>query len=201
MSAHGVRQFIRGAAAAGAGLAGADGHPGIAPCMPGAQLTEVVDDKTYKGNIAVRLGPVALTFAGTGEVRGDRQRQPHRAGARAGHRRQGPRLGAGGRDVPARAVGRRLQGAGAHRSHAVGRGRAIRPRRRHDPGDGLGADESVRQQSEEAACAQRSAAAAQLGKPPRPPRRRRGQADLRLLADGQVLWNSIKRHVRREVAA
>ena len=38
--------------------------PGIAPCMPGAQLTEVVDDKTYKGNIAVRLGPVALTFAG-----------------------------------------------------------------------------------------------------------------------------------------
>jgi hypothetical protein len=38
--------------------------PGIAPCMPGAQLTEVVDDKTYKGNISVRLGPVALTFAG-----------------------------------------------------------------------------------------------------------------------------------------
>jgi carbon monoxide dehydrogenase subunit G len=38
---------------------------GIAPCMPGAQLTEVVDDRTYKGQIAVRLGPVALTFAGT----------------------------------------------------------------------------------------------------------------------------------------
>src|SRR5262245_63359004 len=38
---------------------------GIAPCMPGAKLTEVVDDKTYKGEIGVRLGPVALTFAGT----------------------------------------------------------------------------------------------------------------------------------------
>ncbi len=37
----------------------------IAPCMPGAELTEVVDDKTYKGKIAVRLGPVALAFAGT----------------------------------------------------------------------------------------------------------------------------------------
>ena len=37
----------------------------IAPCMPGAQLTEVVDHKTYKGKIGVRLGPVALTFAGT----------------------------------------------------------------------------------------------------------------------------------------
>ena len=37
----------------------------IAPCMPGAELIEVVDDKTYKGKIGVRLGPVALTFAGT----------------------------------------------------------------------------------------------------------------------------------------
>ena len=36
----------------------------IAPCMPGAELTEVVDRNTYKGKIAVRLGPVALTFAG-----------------------------------------------------------------------------------------------------------------------------------------
>src|ERR1700741_3152643 len=36
----------------------------IAPCMPGAELTEVVDDKTYKGKIAVRLGPGALSFAG-----------------------------------------------------------------------------------------------------------------------------------------
>ena len=36
----------------------------IAPCMPGAELTDVVDDKTYKGRIAVRLGPVALAFAG-----------------------------------------------------------------------------------------------------------------------------------------
>ncbi len=37
----------------------------IAPCMPGAELTDVVDDKTYKGKISVRLGPVALIFAGT----------------------------------------------------------------------------------------------------------------------------------------
>jgi len=37
----------------------------IAPCLPGAELTDVVDDKTYKGRIGVRLGPVALSFAGT----------------------------------------------------------------------------------------------------------------------------------------
>jgi carbon monoxide dehydrogenase subunit G len=37
----------------------------VAPCMPGAELTDVVDERTYKGRIAVRLGPVALAFAGT----------------------------------------------------------------------------------------------------------------------------------------
>jgi carbon monoxide dehydrogenase subunit G len=36
----------------------------IAPCMPGAELTDVVDEKNYKGKVAVRLGPVALAFAG-----------------------------------------------------------------------------------------------------------------------------------------
>jgi carbon monoxide dehydrogenase subunit G len=36
----------------------------IAPCMPGAELTEVVSKNIYKGKIGVRLGPVALTFAG-----------------------------------------------------------------------------------------------------------------------------------------
>jgi len=36
----------------------------IAPCMPGAELTDVVDDRTYRGRIGVRLGPVALSFAG-----------------------------------------------------------------------------------------------------------------------------------------
>lgn len=38
--------------------------PRIAPCMPGAELTEIVDPRNYKGKISVRLGPVALAFAG-----------------------------------------------------------------------------------------------------------------------------------------
>jgi hypothetical protein len=36
----------------------------IAPCMPGAALTEIVDAQNFRGRIAVRLGPVALAFAG-----------------------------------------------------------------------------------------------------------------------------------------
>ncbi|WP_299450373.1 SRPBCC family protein [uncultured Pigmentiphaga sp.] len=34
----------------------------IVPCMPGAELVEIVDDKTFKGKVSVKLGPVALTF-------------------------------------------------------------------------------------------------------------------------------------------
>ena len=37
----------------------------IAPCLPGAELTDVVDERTYKGKVGVRLGPVSLAFAGT----------------------------------------------------------------------------------------------------------------------------------------
>jgi carbon monoxide dehydrogenase subunit G len=36
----------------------------IAPCMPGAELTEVADAQNYKGKISVRLGPVSMAFAG-----------------------------------------------------------------------------------------------------------------------------------------
>jgi carbon monoxide dehydrogenase subunit G len=38
--------------------------PRIAPCMPGAELTQIVDPQNYQGKISVRLGPVALTFSG-----------------------------------------------------------------------------------------------------------------------------------------
>jgi carbon monoxide dehydrogenase subunit G len=37
--------------------------PRVVPCMPGAQLTETVDDSNWKAKVAVKLGPIALTFA------------------------------------------------------------------------------------------------------------------------------------------
>ena len=36
----------------------------IAACIPGAELTEVVDAQTYKGRVAVRIGPVAMSLVG-----------------------------------------------------------------------------------------------------------------------------------------
>jgi uncharacterized protein len=49
----------------------------IAPCMPGAELTEVVDDRTWKGKVSMKFGPVAMTFAGT-VVLQDRDDAAHR---------------------------------------------------------------------------------------------------------------------------
>ncbi|MFL2655871.1 MAG: SRPBCC family protein [Alphaproteobacteria bacterium] len=40
----------------------------IAPCMPGAELTAVIDDTHYKGNAKLRVGPVSLTFSGEAEI-------------------------------------------------------------------------------------------------------------------------------------
>lgn len=37
----------------------------VVPCMPGAELTETVDDSTWKGKVTIKLGAVSLTFKGT----------------------------------------------------------------------------------------------------------------------------------------
>jgi len=36
--------------------------PRIVPCMPGAELTEVVDDSHWKAKMTVKLGPIGLVF-------------------------------------------------------------------------------------------------------------------------------------------
>jgi uncharacterized protein len=38
--------------------------PRVAPCMPGAALTGVVDDDTYEGTVAVKLGPLRMSYKG-----------------------------------------------------------------------------------------------------------------------------------------
>ena len=50
----------------------------IAPCMPGAELTEVVDERTWKGKVHVKFGPVQMAFSGT-VVMEERDDQARRA--------------------------------------------------------------------------------------------------------------------------
>lgn len=45
----------------------------VTPCVPGAQLTETVDDTHYKGTVKVKLGAVQMTY------RGDLEMEPNEA--------------------------------------------------------------------------------------------------------------------------
>jgi uncharacterized protein len=57
----------------------------VAGCMPGAALTEQLDDTHYRGTVKVSLGPVTATFGGNLEVverdDGGRRLQLHGKGA------------------------------------------------------------------------------------------------------------------------
>jgi uncharacterized protein len=45
-----------------------DNIPQVAACLPGAELTEDLGDEKYKGRVAIRMGPVRLSFAGTADI-------------------------------------------------------------------------------------------------------------------------------------
>jgi uncharacterized protein len=40
----------------------------VAPCMPGAELTEVLNDRQYKGKVHIKMGPVSLSFNGDVDI-------------------------------------------------------------------------------------------------------------------------------------
>jgi uncharacterized protein len=40
----------------------------VASCVPGAQVTEAVDDRTYKGVIKVKLGPTVTDYKGEAHI-------------------------------------------------------------------------------------------------------------------------------------
>ena len=37
----------------------------VAPCMPGAELTETIDDRNWKGKVGMKFGPVSMSFTGS----------------------------------------------------------------------------------------------------------------------------------------
>jgi carbon monoxide dehydrogenase subunit G len=45
--------------------------PLVVSCLPGAELTEQIDDARYKGRMRIKLGPIAAAFAGEAMVTRD----------------------------------------------------------------------------------------------------------------------------------
>jgi hypothetical protein len=46
-----------------------DDIPGVAACLPGAELTDDLGDDRYRGTVSIRMGPVRMRFAGTAEIK------------------------------------------------------------------------------------------------------------------------------------
>ena len=44
--------------------------PGVAGCMPGAEITETIDDSHYKGKVKAKIGPATMAFNGDIEIKG-----------------------------------------------------------------------------------------------------------------------------------
>ena len=84
--------------------------PRVAPCMPGAALTGVLDDQTYEGTVVVKLGPLRMSYKGKVTVE-DVDEANHTA-----------RLAASGRDTKGAGTAKasvvtRLEAAGDTRTH------------------------------------------------------------------------------------
>ena len=123
----------------------------VAPCMPGAELTETVDDRNWKGKLNMKFGPVAMSFAGTVALE-ERDDAAHRVKlARQGHGAEGQGRGERHGHVVDGAGRRRHARLHGGRHHADRRRRAAVPRlaarglqaldgavRRVPPGDARG---------------------------------------------------------------
>ncbi|GAA3527727.1 hypothetical protein GCM10022222_08400 [Amycolatopsis ultiminotia] len=46
-----------------------DDIPQVAACLPGAELTEDLGSDRYGGKVAIRMGPVKMSFDGTAEIK------------------------------------------------------------------------------------------------------------------------------------
>jgi carbon monoxide dehydrogenase subunit G len=46
-----------------------DDIPAVAACLPGTELTDDLGDNSYRGKVAIRMGPVRLQFAGTATIK------------------------------------------------------------------------------------------------------------------------------------
>ena len=40
----------------------------VVSCVPGAELTDVVDPTTFKGKVKVKVGPITVAYSGTARI-------------------------------------------------------------------------------------------------------------------------------------
>lgn len=70
----------------------------VAGCVPGAELSEVVDPSTFNGRVRIKVGPITVSYQGTARIT-ERDDEAHRAEIQA--------------------EGRETSGPGSARAHAI----------------------------------------------------------------------------------
>src|SRR6266581_1794013 len=40
----------------------------VVGCVPGAELTEIVDQTTFKGKVKIKVGPITVAYSGTARI-------------------------------------------------------------------------------------------------------------------------------------
>ena len=66
----------------------------VAPCLPGAEITEGGDDDTYRGSFTVKLGPTTAAYRGELAM-AEVDEEAHRSVMREGLRQTRPGFGQG----------------------------------------------------------------------------------------------------------
>ena len=105
----------------------------VAPCLPGATITDHDEDGTYHGEFKVKLGPTTASYRGTVKIEeADEATHPPRCAPRAptSAARAAPTRRSSTRSPPTAATHARR---GRHRLHDHRPARPLRPRR-HDRG-------------------------------------------------------------------
>ena len=103
--------------------------PGVAACLPGAELTDDLGDDEYAGTVNLRMGPVKLEFAGKAHVAERDEAAKRLVLDASGLRPEGPRQRRDAGDRPAqRGLGWWHQGRRRPGPADLRRGGAVRPR-------------------------------------------------------------------------
>ena len=109
----------------------------VAAALPGARITEKVDENTYKGGMAVNVGPLSAAYSGTVAFELDEENRAATVRARG----QG-KAGMGNADMK---MTSRVVALGARRNRGDGRRRPVGDR---DPGPTWARHDAARQQED-----------------------------------------------------
>jgi len=172
----------------------------VVGCVPGAELTEVVDETTFKGRVKVKVGPITVAYNGTARI--SERDQAHRTATLSAEGREttGPGSARATALMKVETAGENSLVTITTEYHVAGRVAQF--------GRGVMEDVSKRLVNEMAACIQANvetdepaeddvAAAIERSSSDEPPRARPAQATAKPVSAFALFWHLVKLRLAR----